>query len=300
MHEPSPRTSRLVVAGAAVAVVLLGGGGFLVGRSTVSETRPAVIVPTPPPMPVTPKSEAAVGVLGRKDLIDIANAAADAASSGSAVPANVSAVDARRFEIYLPFGCNGPATEEGRAPLGWRYDADTSSLRVSVASVSWDPGEWLPRPSTSAAKDDVSPASEAIEGFWITRPWSSRETCDRDTAPTVPRGIEAVTLPGQTLGIAQIFSEQDSRNARRDGKPYESVIRRDAKDLAIDQGLRVRIRGRVTRFPGGTTVQCRQPAGREQRPVCLIAVAIDDVAIDNPATEETIAIWPTASRAKSQ
>jgi hypothetical protein len=239
-------------------------------------------------------------VLARADLIGIANAAADAASSGQALPRSVSGVDAQRFEIYLPFGCEGPAPEDSNAPLRWRYDADTSSLRIFVKPVSWDPEEWLRESPAAGGEDKSAAASEAIEGFWISRPWSSRETCEPGAASTAPRGIDAVTLPGQTLGLAQIFTSEDSRNARRDGKPYESVLRLKQNDFQVDEGLRVRLRGRITQFPDGATVRCRQPAGQELRPVCLVAVTFDDLSIDNPATQETIATWASASRVRSR
>ncbi|MEG3164477.1 hypothetical protein U1701_07720 [Sphingomonas sp. PB2P19] len=297
MHEPSPRTSRLVVAGSAVAVVLLGGGGFLLGRSTAPSPPPVVVSPLPAPAIAPVVSEApAARVLSRADIIAIANAAADAASSGTKTPESAGANEGARFQIDLPFGCDGPASEDSREPFQWRYDATSSSLRVSVASAAFDAGEWLGTPP-SGAGSTASPTAreEAMEGFWIARPWSSRETCNSGSALAAPIGIDAVTLPGQTLGLAQIFTDQDSRNARRRGKPYESVRRMDESDLKIDQGLRVRLRGRIARFPDGSTVRCRQPAGKEQRPVCLVAVTFDDVAIENPSTQETIATFASAS-----
>jgi hypothetical protein len=297
MHEPSPRTSRLVVASAAMAVVLLGGGGFLLGRSTVPEIPLTVAVqPLAPTVTPAPAEKPVARVLGRADITGIANAAADAVSSGQTQPQSVSGAEAQRFEIYLPFGCEGPAPEDSSAPLRWRYDAETSSLRISVAPVTFDPGEWLHEqlPGRSGAEPPATNA--AVEGFWILRPWSSRETCERGAAPAAPLGIDAVTLPGQTLGLAQIFTDEHSRNAVRNGKPYESVTRVDEKDLKIKQGLRLRLRGRTSRFPNGAVVKCRQPAGPEQRPVCLVAVTFDDVSIENPATQETIATWASASR----
>ena len=298
MHEPSPRTSRLVVAGSAAAIILLGGGGFLLGRSTAPAPPPAIISPMPAPVAAPVVSETPVArVLSRTDIIAMANAAADATSSGAKMPESASAAEGSRFEIELPFGCDGPAAEDSRDPFQWRYDAKSSSLRVSVAPAAFDPQEWLGEP-TSEAASIAPPAAreEAIEGFWIARPWSSRETCESASAPAAPLGIDAVTIPGQTLGLAQIFTDEDSRNARRGGKPYESVRRMDEDDLKIDKGLRVRLRGRIGRFPDGEAVRCRQPAGKEQRPVCLVAVTFDDVAIENPSTQETIATWASASR----
>jgi len=298
MHEPSPRTSRLVVAGSAAAIVLLGGGGFLLGRSTAPLPPPAVVTPLPEPVAVPLIAETpAARILSRADIIAIANSAADATSSGTKMPQSANPTDGTRFEIALPFGCDGPAAEDSRQPFQWRYDEKSSSLRVSVAPAVFDPQEWLGELSSEAGRSK-SPGEreEAIEGFWIARPWSSLETCEAGAAHSAPLGIDAVTLPGQTLGLAQIFTSEDSRNARRGGKPYESVRRMDKNDLNIDQGLRVRLRGRIARFPDKSTVRCRQPAGKEQRPVCLVAVSFDEVVIENPSTQETIATWAPTSQ----
>ncbi|RXD06660.1 hypothetical protein EQZ23_00600 [Sphingomonas sp. UV9] len=299
MHEPSPRTSRLVVAGSAAAFILLGGGGFLLGRSTAPTPPPPAITPAAVPVaaPVAVPEAPVARVLSRADIIEIANAAADATSSGAKMPKRVAAAEGAQFEVDLPFGCDGPAAETSREPFRWRYDGESSSLRISVAPAVFDPGEWLGKPlSGSAGTTSPAASEEAIEGFWIARPWSSRGTCEAGSPTTVPLGIDAVTLPGQTLGLAQIFTDQDSKNARRSGKPYESVRRIGENDLKIDQGLRVRLRGRVARFPDGSTVRCRQPAGKEQRPICLVAVSFDDVGIENPSTQDTIATWASASR----
>jgi len=107
MQEPSPRASRLVAAGSAAAFVPLGGGGFLLGRSTAPLPKPAVVSPlrTPGRAPVVPEIPVA-RILSRADIIATANAAADATSSGAKVPEIRSATEESRFEIDLPFGCN--------------------------------------------------------------------------------------------------------------------------------------------------------------------------------------------------
>jgi hypothetical protein len=252
--------------------------------------------PAPAAAPAVSKPPAA-RILSRADIIAVANSAADATSSGAKMPESASVTEGSRFEIDLPFGCDGPAAEYSREPFQWRYDTKSSSLRVSVAPATFDPGDWLGGPSSDAG-GAASPMAreEAIEGFWIARPWSSRETCEPGSARATPLGIDPVTLPGQTLGLAQIFTDEDSRNARRGGKAYESVRHMDEGDLKIDQGLRVRLRGRIARFPDGATVRCRQPAGKNQRPVCLVAVTFDDVTIENPSTKETIATWTPPSQ----
>lgn len=289
MGEPSPRTSRLAIAGTLLAAIALGGSGFLLGR----ETAPAPPPPSTPsalaPGPVTPVSSEAPGsrILSRKDLIAFGNAAADAAASGPAPTLRLAEASGQRFELFLPFGCDGPAPEDSDAALRWRYDAAASALRVHVAPTSWPPEAWWQTPP---------PGVEAIEGFWIARPWSSRETCASGGSNSAPPGIEPITLPGQTLGVAQVVTAETSRQARRDGRPYEAVVQAAPETLRLEAGLRVRLRGRIASFPAGEVVRCAQPGGREQRPVCLIAVSLDEVAVENPATQETLAAWtPTVA-----
>ena len=69
-------------------------------------------------------------------------------------------------------------------------------------------------------------------------------------------------------------------------------------DLDTSQGFRLRISGRLTRAGGPAPAICRQTSAA-QRPVCLVTVAMDEVAIENPATGETLATWTLGQRASS-
>src|SRR3546814_4442581 len=59
----------------------------------------------------------------------------------------------------------------------------------------------------------------------------------------------------------------------------------------VSQGLRLRLRGRVDRVPGAGAVRCIQPAGSEQRPICVVAISLDEVLIENTATGAVLATW---------
>ena len=95
MQEPSVRTSRLAIAGGLAAILVVGGGGFFLGRTTApAPPAPAPMVvpaPTPAPVPETPKD------LGRGELIALAQRAADAFASGEAMPKAVADAAGRRF-----------------------------------------------------------------------------------------------------------------------------------------------------------------------------------------------------------
>lgn len=284
MKEPSPRSSRLALAGGLVAVLLVGGGGFLLGQKAAE--RPAEIdahahVASPPPIPVV--TEATRRSMGRADLIALASAAADASASGSAAPADVRNAAGRRFELRLPFGCGGPAGADSDAPMRWRYDEGAKALRLHVAPVSWMPSDWWP--------DAVPAGVEAIEGFWIARPWTASEACPAADERPVATGTDPVTLPGQTLAVAQFFGGEGARQGRRDGKPFTAVVRMAPDAVRADLGFRVRLSGHFARVPGAGPALCRQPGGTEQRPICVIGATVDEVAIENPATGETLATW---------
>lgn len=283
MEEPSPRSSRLALAGGLLAAIVLGGAGFLLGRATMDRAPVAISPPAAPPVAKAEPEASLSGIFGRADVIALAAAAADAAAAGRAAGPEIAQADGRRFELRVPFGCDGPAAENSDAAMRWRYDAEAGALRISVDPVAWTAQDWWP--------DDAASGVEAVEGFWIARPWTSDEACPAGGGRSAAVGAEPVTLPGQTLALGQIFLAEGARGGRRDGKPYEAVVPVEESDLKAGEGFRLRISGRIVRAGGIGPVLCRQPAGPEQRPVCLVSVVMDEVAVENPATGETLATW---------
>lgn len=287
MEEPSPRSSRLALAGALAAAIVVGGAGFLLGRGTVERPPPVAAPPIVAPAPTPSPEPVSNGVLGRADLIALAATAADAAAAGRDPDPDIAKADGRRFELRLPFGCDGPAGEDSTAAMRWRYDAEDGTLRVHVDPVIWTAQDWVPRDPTGI---------EAIEGFWIARPWTSGEACPVGGAQPAAIGAEPVTLPGQTLALGQVFLADGPRGGKRDGKPYEVVVRVSESELDTSSGFRLRVSGRIAGSLGAGPVRCRQPAGPEQRPICLVGVVMDEVAIENAASSKTLATWSLGGR----
>lgn len=285
MKEPSPRNSRLVLAGTVAAALVMGGLGFALGRGTTERTvmMPAQPVSAPAPAP-TPDPSPTSAVLGRAEMIELAAAAADAVAAGRRPGPEVAQADGRRFELRLPFGCAGPAGEGSTASMRWSYDEEGEALRVVVEPATWMAEDWF------AAASGV----EAVEGFWIMRPWTTSEACPPGGQRPVPTGFEPVTLPGQTLAVGQVFFAEGARGGRRGDDPYRAVVRVPEEDLDTSQGFRLRLSGRISQARGVGPVSCRQPAGAEQRPICLVSVELDEVAVENPATGETLATWSVA------
>jgi hypothetical protein len=292
MEEPSLQRSRLALAGGIAAALALGGAGFVIGRGTSPRTaEPARSPPAAVPDVVTPAPAAAPepgdAVKTRADLIALAAQAADALASGQPMPKAVADAAGQRFELRLPFGCQGPSEESGAA-MRWSYDKEATTLRVHVAPVAWTKGEILDAAGQTTAND-------AVEGFWIPRPWTASEACPTLQDSPVPVGSDPVTLPGQTLAIAQFFGSEGSRDSLRNGKPYEAVVRMSPDEVPSSRGFQLYLTGRIARIPGQGPIHCGQPAGSEQRPICVIAVTTDDVAINNPKTGKTLATWNIAS-----
>lgn len=284
MREPSLRTSRLAIAGGVVALAAIGGAGFYLGRTTAPAAS-AAAEPTPVGSatvePVIPVVEP-LTPLDRGDLLDLVNAAVDAVASGATPPPAVSEAVDRRFEIAVPFGCAGAAEPDSEAPLRWRYDEEEETLRLHVAVTRWTAADWGLQESVEG---------EAIEGFWIERPWSSSSACrQRPAASGTP-----LATPERTLAIAQFFRGDVRREALREGRPFESVQRIASEDFAAPQGFRLMLSGRIERVPAASgsagPVHCIQPQDGRQRPRCVVAVTLDEVRIENPASGEVLATW---------
>lgn len=273
MQEPSVGTSRLAIAGGVAATIAIGAAGFFLGRATYPAPEPITPVvieapaPQPSPTPVSPP------VWGRSEIVGLAAAASDALASGKPLPDLADRAIGRRLDLAIPFGCSGPAEESSHAPLRWRYDAQDRALRVHVEPMRWTGVDW------SLGKEQ---AASSIEGFWIPRPWSTSDACPR-RRPATASGTETVLLPGQTLAVAQ-FTGDDER-------VFDTVQRVTPDQFDVSQGLRLRLRGRIDRVPGAGAVRCIQPAGSEQRPICVVAISLDEVAIENAATGAVLATW---------
>ena len=280
MHEPSPRTSRLTIAGGLAAAIIVGGAGFVIGRGTAPAPTPVELpVSTPLPKP----SPAAAGItqmtLDRTGLLALVNSAADAAASGELTPKDVQAAAGRRFDIVLPFGCGGPAGPGWATGLGWQYDEKTETLRIRVNPTRWSGEDWqLPN-------NDAESAS--LDGFWISRPWSSSAHCPPVT-PHVPAIGEPAPLPGQTLAIARAIDGATATPPR----PYETVQRLGREDFDPARGFHLRIIGRTDPQSSNPAVRCVQTGGSDQRPLCLFMGEFAELRIENPVDGKILASWP--------
>lgn len=227
---------------------------------------------TPPKVAATP---APVPPLGRAEMIAAAARAASDYASGT-VAQDTDPLVGRAFSVRTPFGC-GPIAEAANpvaAPAGLAR-AEWGSERKTI-QLSLDPDNWTG--SALIAAPGVQPGWEAVEGFWLARPWLATEACPgvaRDPLQAAASGVVA-----QTVGLAAVFQEGASRVARRNGRAYVFTVRpeRDATILTPPaDGYRVLIQGRVSAFPDGRAFRCRATSP-DQRPTCVAAITLDRVA----------------------
>lgn len=235
----------------------------------------------PEPAPsVAPSLPAVLPDLSRADLISAVNQASSDYADGT-IPDGADPLVGRTFSVTVAFACGGPHEETAEpaaeiAPPGmpvalWGSDRQTIELQLT-------PANWAD--SRLIAREGENSAWEAVEGFWLPRPWMRSAACpvarDDWTGPGTTAGSP------QTLGLAATFEEGGSRVGRRDGRPYAYTERRERDDAALvapAQGYRLVLEGRTVSFPDGRAVRC-QARSSDVRPVCVVASRLDRVAFE--------------------
>lgn len=243
-------------------------------REQVADDEPRVIASAsvPQPAPAAPPSLRLLPVT-RADLLGAVAAAADATAAGKALPEANRQLASRTFELHLPFGCN--------AGLDSSFDAGRAVLRVTARPERW--GKDSPVGKAAGAQP-----VDAIEGFWIDRPWTTADTCPPEAASAPSKPSEPVVAP-QTVAIAQFFAPEASRTAQRKDRPYTYTGKVKPGD-DVPEAIRLRLSGRITGFSDGQPVHCVQ-ANPTERPTCVVAVELTGVAFEAGTSAEVLADW---------
>lgn len=193
----------------------------------------------------------------------------------------------RRFAIRAPFGCHGPqptpAEAAGDGLARWSWGPENETIQLSLT-----PGDWL---NTALIAGAVGESEwEAVEGFWIPRPWLSSGDCSNVRADPLQSG-DGSPSP-QTVGLAAVFGKDDSRVGRRNGRAYAFTIRPtgDTPLTAPVGGYRVVLEGRLASFPDGRAIRCRA-SNPDQRPVCIAAIRLDRVAFTSADGSVLLSEW---------
>ena len=290
MHCSSPIRGPRIAALLLLAAIAGGcrqqpGTAENVAREPVAN-QASVVRPSPP--------------LDRAALLAAVAQAASSAASATPLPPELRQLDGRQFEVRIRFGCRGPSSGNGTEWLNWSYNAGTRTIRVSA------------RPTISADESLVATIGgegfEAAEGFWIPRPWLLQPVCPATAAVQTPAEQEseqagtppsreagakedAEPLPArQRVGIAQFFTDSDSRTARRDSRPYQAVHTLEEGQAIGSQGFNLVLSGRLRALPGGGVIKCVAPEA-DTPPDCIVSAEFQRAWIEQPETGKVIADW---------
>ena len=263
----SPRSSIVALAASLLALAACQ-------REPQPTPAPAAKSEPPPVVTVAPAP-----VLDRAGLLEATDIAASAFAAGREVGG--ASLAGRRFVVRQAFGCGEPdeaaeTAADGLATVAWAKDRRT--LKFSLA-----PADWLQ--SGLIGRDDSG--LEAVEGFWLERPWLRTEAC-----PAIAPGASPSSQASpQTSGLAAVFKPNGARTGRRNGRAYEFTLRgEDGQPPAPSaQGYRLVLEGRMTTFADGRAIHCRT-AAPDQRPVCIGAAQFDRVAFED-ADGQMLSEW---------
>jgi hypothetical protein len=255
-----------------------------------------------PPLPI------AEPPMNRSAVLQAVAKAASAAALGRDDATEQRSLDGDRFEVRIRFGCAvaGGAAAPARGPFNVRFDEKERTLRLratpdldhSDANVAALGGE----------------AVEAVEGFWMYRPWLLEAGCPATPVPRTSRD-EAASASGkqaaeptstkeadtqsqtpapaaasQRVGIAQFYTETDSRVGRRDRRAYEATKVLPEDGQPSRSGYDLVLSGRLEPVAGGKIINCRVRAPNSP-PECIVSAQFDRVRIETPGTKEIVAEW---------
>jgi hypothetical protein len=230
--------------------------------------------------------------MDRAALLSAIAQAASAATLGQDDSVVQRALEGKPFELRIRFGCSGPAKDLDGSDFGWTYDAEKRVLRVRAMPTIAGKGP----PLDSLVSGDF----EAAEGFWLPSPWVLQAQCPAappqsqqdgkaDEATTTDEPAPAPSFP--RIGIAQFFTDTDSRTARRDGRAYEATTTLSADDSSAgERGFDLILSGRLRSTPRGPVIRC-VAAVPNGPPDCIVGAKFDRVWIEQPQTRSLIAEW---------
>jgi hypothetical protein len=267
-----------------VAVLTTVAAALLLAQCDRNRPEPIDAEPVaadPVPVPGVP----ALTTLNRADLLAATSRAASAYAAGEQME-GTDALVGRQFSIRIPFGCNGPRPTQAEAAgdglARWSWGPENQTIQLSLT-----PGDWL---NTALIAGTSESDWEAVEGFWVPRPWLTAGDCSTVRADPLQSGAGAPSP--QTVGLAAVFGADDSRVGRRNGRAYAFTIRPtgDTPLAAPTRGYRVVLEGRLAGFPDGRAIRCRA-SNPDQRPVCIAAMRLDRVGFTNADGSVLLSEW---------
>ena len=296
------KTARAPIAWLLLAATLVAQAGCRqpdAQDNAANEQNGVETAPPRIPLPEPPLDRAAL-------LIAISRAASAHVTGADQTEAQ-RLLDGKPFELRIRFGCVGPSNDLRNEQFGWSYDREKGTLRVRATP-------------TISQQDEVAAkiggdAFEAIEGFWLARPWLLEAACpataavkaapaptEAATAPAKPSADAAADEPAEAdvaarpaavlpkFGIAQFFSATDSRTRQRSMRPYEAVKTLEPNESVGSQGFDLVLSGRLHALPDKRIVACVS-SGPDLPPKCIVSADFDRVRIERADSREMVAEW---------
>ena len=282
MLSPPSNSNRLrLILAAVVFVMILGAAGVMLLRGDPTPDDPE---PTPEPVTVEPVQTPTIPLpppaLTRAELLDMVEQATAAYAAGEAAPESEADLAGRNFRIRIPFGCFGPRQAGSDAWAWWEYADEGETIRLSARPENWT--------DTGFVAQLGGGPYDAVEGFWVPRPWMAGDGCPPIRVD--PLGGAPAASP-QTVGLAAFFEADSSRVDQRGDRPWQAAIRaEEGETLERPAGFHLIIEGRLGAFADGRPVRC-QSAGPDQRPLCVIRIRRDYVAFAPIGSDEIIQEW---------
>lgn len=289
MGEPmeSSRASPPIFAHGSLLLAALAGLAACQQQPQPEENVQKPAAKPEPRLPVVPRLES----LDRGAILAAVAQAASAHAAGADDVAAQRALDGRQFEFRIRFGCRGPSNDLPEQWLGWSQDPESGTLRVRAKP-------------TLAGEDPLvrelgGARFEAVEGFWIPRPWLLQPVCPAAAAvqaAPLGEGAEddakvAEPIPRwPRIGIAQFYSETDPRTGRRSMRAYEAVKTMNPGRPVGSPGFDLVLSGRMKALPDKRVIAC-SAKGAQSPPDCIISADFDRVWIEEPESDEVIAEW---------
>ena len=269
-------------------------------------------------LPSVPKPQPPID---RASLLAAVVEAASATAAGTETPESLRGLDGRQFEIRIRFGCSGPAPDLTERWLGWSFDPEGRRIRVrAMPTISSD------EPLVEGIGDE---RIEAVEGFWIPRPWllvpvcpaaaavrratseeqsqatqgnqvqtqsaaqgqeqARRQSAEASNEPAADETDEPIPQAPR-VGIAQFFTREDPRSRRRGMRPYQAALTLPEGQALSSQGYNLVLSGRLRALPGSGVIHCIS-RGADTPPECVVSAEFQRVWIEQPDTREVIAEW---------
>jgi hypothetical protein len=278
-----------------------------VAAAACQQEQPANVANADEPVMNLPAVPPPVPTLDRTALLAAVAEAASAAAAGTPPPESLRNLDGRQFELRIRFGCRGPVTNLEQRWLGWSFDAEKRRIRVrAMPTISGDD------PLVEQIGDDEF---EAVEGFWVPRPWLLQAVCpasaavqanvaagagqpqtEQRPAADSPEPIEeaeaSAVSAGPKIGIAQFFTRNEPRSRRRDMRPYQAAHSLAEGEALSSQGYDLVLSGRLRALPGRGVIHCTA-GGPDVPPDCIVSAEFQRVWIEQPDNREVIAEWGT-------